>query len=62
MELTGSVSTHEVEAGVLVESGTGDFLATLPDDVEIDVRASGAHVEGVVHRFVEFAIPLESLL
>ena len=45
---------------VLVEGRGSDFLATLPDGVDGDEVALGAHVEGFVHRLVELSAPLKN--
>ena len=59
VELAGSVAAHEIEVGVFVERCFGDLQAALPNDLLIGVRATGAHVKSIIHRFVEFAVPLK---
>ena len=46
--------------GVLIEGSGSYFVATLPDSVDGDEVALGAHVEGFVHRLVELSTPLEN--
>ena len=46
--------------GVLIEGSSSDFVAALPDSVDGDGVALGAHVEGIVHRLVELSAPLEN--
>jgi len=46
--------------GVLVESSGCHFFATLPDGINGNEVALGAHVEGLVHRLVELSAPLEN--
>jgi hypothetical protein len=58
MELACSVASHQIEIRVFVESRLGDLLAALPDDFLVDVGLVRAEVERIVHRFVEFSIPL----
>merc|ERR1719354_427649 len=57
VELAGGVSAHEIKRGVLIEGSGSDFVATLPDSVDGDEFALGAHVEGFVHRLVELSTP-----
>ena len=46
--------------GVLVKGSSSDFVAALPDSIDGDGVAFGAHVEGIVHRLVELSTPLEN--
>ena len=58
-QIEGDVK-RRIFTGVLIEGSGSDFLATLPDSVDGDEVALGAHVEGFVHRFVELSAPLEN--